>query len=83
MHMDSPMVTYSKNDGIISLMHCQEWNILCSFFHSNVFFAIQEILTVKLHARSIEPMIPKSALTQSKNFFSSFWLHPLKPKVKS
>ena len=52
-------------------------------FHSNVFFAIQEILTVKLHASSIEPMIPKSALTQSKKIISVIWLYPLKPEVKS
>ena len=32
MHMDPPMATFSKNDGMISLLHCQEWNILCSFF---------------------------------------------------
>ena len=23
--MNSPMVTFTKNDGILSLMHCQEW----------------------------------------------------------
>ena len=35
--MDPPMATFSKNDGMISLPHCQEWNILCPFFHSNMF----------------------------------------------
>ena len=24
--MDPPMATLTQNDGIISLMHCQEWN---------------------------------------------------------
>ena len=28
MYMDSPMETLTKNDGIISLMHCQEWNFV-------------------------------------------------------
>ena len=28
MHMDSPMLTLSKNDGIISLMHCQDRNFV-------------------------------------------------------
>ena len=28
MQMDPPMATFSKNDGIMSVMHCQEWNIL-------------------------------------------------------
>ena len=37
MHMDPPMATLTKNDGIISLMHCQEWNISISLF------SIQEI----------------------------------------
>ena len=32
MHMDPPMAKFTKNDGIISLMHCQEWNILFSCF---------------------------------------------------
>ena len=26
MFMDPPMATLTQNDGIISLMHCQEWN---------------------------------------------------------
>ena len=27
MFMDSPMSTFTKNDGIVSLMHCKEWDI--------------------------------------------------------
>ena len=26
MYMDSPLAIYTQNDGIVSLMHCQEWN---------------------------------------------------------
>jgi len=26
MFIDSPLATLTKNDGIITLMHCQEWN---------------------------------------------------------
>ena len=32
MYMDSPMETLTKNDGIISLMHCQEWNFVQDTF---------------------------------------------------
>ena len=35
--MDPPMATLTKNDGTISLLHCQEWNILCAFFISNFY----------------------------------------------
>ena len=31
MFMDSPMTILTKNDGIISLMHCQEKNFICWF----------------------------------------------------
>jgi len=26
MHRDAPMATLTKNDGMISLQHCQEWS---------------------------------------------------------
>ena len=26
MYMDSPLAIYTENDGIVSLMHCEEWN---------------------------------------------------------
>ena len=26
MHRDAPMATLTKNDGILSLQHCQEWS---------------------------------------------------------
>ena len=28
MYMDSPMAIYTENDGIVSLMHCEEWNFI-------------------------------------------------------
>ena len=28
MYMDSPLAKFTKNDGILSLMHCEEWNFL-------------------------------------------------------
>ena len=31
MHRDAPMATLTKNDGMISLQHCQEWSF-CDFF---------------------------------------------------
>ena len=30
MYMDSPLAIYTKNDGIVSLMHCEERNSLFS-----------------------------------------------------
>ena len=30
MYMDSPMAIYTENDGIVSLMHCEEWNFVFS-----------------------------------------------------
>ena len=29
MFMDTPMVTLTQDDGIVSLMHCQEWHFIC------------------------------------------------------
>ena len=45
--MDPPMATFSKNDGMISLLHCQEWNILCPFFHSNMFLLFKSSVTIQ------------------------------------
>ena len=30
MYMDSSMAIYTENDGIMSLMHCEEWNSVFS-----------------------------------------------------
>ena len=29
MYKDSPLATYTHNDGIVSLMHCEEWSSVC------------------------------------------------------
>ena len=26
MYVDSPLAIYTQNDGVVSLMHCKEWN---------------------------------------------------------
>ena len=31
MHMDAPLTTFTKNDGIKSLLHCQEGNYMQNF----------------------------------------------------
>ena len=36
MYMDPPVAKFSKNDGVISLLHCQEWNFMF-IFYPNVF----------------------------------------------
>ena len=34
MYMDVPIAEFTKNDGIVTLMHCQEWNFLFEIFHN-------------------------------------------------
>ena len=41
MFMDTPMVTLTKDDGIVSLMHCQEWDSVClKYFHFEDYWTI-------------------------------------------
>ena len=46
MYMDPPMATLSKNDGILSLMHCQERIFLCEAmgYTSNRFFHGRDLI---------------------------------------
>ena len=31
MYMDDPLATFTKNDGIVTLRHCQEWDMEFSY----------------------------------------------------
>ena len=55
MYMDSPMAIYTENDGIVSLMHCQEWNsvslLVCYKNKNGIEF--RDIMIRVIHALSL------------------------------
>ena len=43
MYMDPPVAKFSKSDGMISLLHCQEWNSMF-IFYPNIFSGTKLVL---------------------------------------
>ena len=53
MHRDASMDTITKNDGIISLQHCQEWSFCYSFLEVRPVYQykINTSYALKLHQK--------------------------------
>ena len=68
MHRDAPMATLTKNDGMISLQHCQEWSFAIFFEIIATYYLlrIQNFIEVSMwvadqmcciHIRTVSPQL--------------------------
>ena len=57
MYMDSPLAIYTENDGIASLMHCEEWNfvsfIRIEYSESSLKYGVYSVIKQKVFERDL------------------------------